>query len=66
MDPRRRRWPLLRDAVEQQGLPRRERAHGQRGRGSTVALDRRGIAPRRGRRQLVHARPAGGRSAAVR
>ncbi len=54
---------LLRDALEQQGLPRGERAHGQRGGGGAVALDRRGLAPCGDRRQLVHARPAGGRPA---
>ena len=57
VDPARRGRPLLRDAVELEGLPRRQRADGAQGGGRAVALERGGSSARGYRRDLVRARP---------
>ena len=63
VDPRRRRRPLLRPAVELQGLRGRARAHGAEHRRGRGPLDGLGAAAARRRRELVLARPDLGRRA---
>ena len=55
------RGPLLRDAVELEGLRRGARHMARKTADGARALDRRRRAARRDRRQLVHPRPARGR-----
>ena len=56
LDPARRRRQLLRGPLELEGLPRRRTPQGQRDGRAALALERRGRAAGRDRRQLLHPR----------
>ena len=56
VDPRRRGRPLLRGALELEGLPRRSRAHERPYRGGAAPLERQRPPAGGDRRQLLHAR----------